>query len=56
MRRRKEEERVESTAYVVVFRIQLCQIERLPTNSVAVSSWIWVDLPSLQQGLPVNVR
>jgi hypothetical protein len=44
MRRRKEEERVESTAYVVVFGILLCQVERLLTNSVAVSSWIWVEL------------
>lgn len=56
MRRRKEEERVEPTAHVVVFRILLCQVERLPTELVAISSWIWVDLLSLQQGLPVNVR
>lgn len=56
MRRRKKEERVESTAHVVVFRILLRQVERLPMELVAASYWIWVDLLSLQQGLPVNVR
>ena len=56
MRCRKEEERVESTAHVVVFRILLRQVERLPTKLVAISYRIWVDLLSLQQGLPVNVR
>ena len=34
MRRRKEEERVESTAHLVVFRVLLCQVERLPTKLV----------------------
>jgi len=34
MRRRKEDERVESTAHLVVFRVLLCQVERLPTKLV----------------------
>jgi hypothetical protein len=41
MRRRKEEERMESTAHVVVFRILLRQVERLAHG---VSGSLLLDL------------